>query len=143
MRYTIDTNILVHILTGSEIGQRIVNLFETEDPFLIISIVTKAEIVSISIQRAWGQNKVDKLKKLISETFIVPINTDKIVDVYADIDAFSQGKHKSKTLGMSARNMGKNDLWIAATTKLTGSILLTTDNDFDHLDPEYFEIIKP
>ena len=35
--------------------------------------------------------------------------------------------------GMAARNMGKNDLWIAATASITKTILLTTDNDFDHL----------
>lgn len=29
--------------------------------------------------------------------------------------------------------MGKNDVWIAATTKVAGATLLTTDNDFDHL----------
>lgn len=143
MRYTIDTNILVHLLTGSEIGKKIVKKIEVEDAFLIISIVTKAEIVSIATQRAWGEKKVERLMSIISETLIVPIDTDEIVELYADIDAFSQGKNPRLDLGMSARNMGKNDLWIAATTKLTGSILLTTDNDFDHLDPGYFKIMKP
>lgn len=143
MRYTIDTNILVHLLTASKIGERIVKLFDEEEPFLVASIVTKAEIISIAIQRKWGQRKLDKLNRLISELYIVPIDTNKIVQVYADIDAFSQGKHPSENIGISARNMGKNDLWIAATTKITGSVLLTTDNDFDHLDPSYFKIIKP
>ncbi len=143
MRYTIDTNILVHLLTGSEIGRRILQLFDDQDPFLIISIASKAEIISISIQRAWGQKKINKLKLLLSETMIIPIDTDEIVDIYADIDAFSQGKHQTKKLSTSSRNMGKNDLWIAATAHITGSELLTTDNDFDHLDPQYFKIIKP
>ena len=31
--------------------------------------------------------------------------------------------------------MGKNDLWIAATTLVVGGVLLTTDADFDHLAP--------
>lgn len=101
-----------------------------------MSIVSKAEIISISVQRAWGQRKVDKLKELVSEILIIPINTDDIVDTYADINAFSQGKHKLRPLGKSARNMGKNDLWIAATATRTGSVLVTTDNDFDHLDPQ-------
>jgi predicted nucleic acid-binding protein len=30
--------------------------------------------------------------------------------------------------------MGKNDIWIAATVNVTGATLLTTDQDFDHLD---------
>ena len=33
--------------------------------------------------------------------------------------------------------MGKNDLWIAATAMATGATLLTTDKDFDHLDPTF------
>lgn len=37
--------------------------------------------------------------------------------------------------------MGKNDLWIAATTYVTGSKLITSDKDFDHLDGEYFEVL--
>lgn len=31
--------------------------------------------------------------------------------------------------------MGKNDLWIAAAAAATGATLLTTDGDFDWLDP--------
>lgn len=27
--------------------------------------------------------------------------------------------------------MGKNDLWIAATTKIRGGVLVTADRDFD------------
>jgi predicted nucleic acid-binding protein len=38
----------------------------------------------------------------------------------------------SMTLGVK---MGKNDLWIAATTLVIGGALLTTDSDFDHLLP--------
>jgi tRNA(fMet)-specific endonuclease VapC len=41
---------------------------------------------------------------------------------------------------MSARNMGKNDLWIAATTAALGATLITTDQDFDHLLPAFFAI---
>lgn len=36
-----------------------------------------------------------------------------------------------------ARNMGKNDLWIAASAKAAGATLLTTDGDFDHLIPDH------
>lgn len=43
---------------------------------------------------------------------------------------------------MSARNMGKNDLWIAATAAMSEATLLTTDNDFDHLDGHYFKVEK-
>jgi tRNA(fMet)-specific endonuclease VapC len=41
--------------------------------------------------------------------------------------------------------MGKNDLWIAACAQAAGATLLTTDNDFSHLIPEYLdgEVIDP
>lgn len=48
------------------------------------------------------------------------------------IDAFSQGRLKDKSVSFSARNMGKNDLWIAATTDLLQATLMTTDKDLDH-----------
>lgn len=62
---------------------------------------------------------------------------------FSEIDAFSQGKHGVKKLpnGMSSRNMGKNDLWIAASASVLNAVLLTTDKDFDHLDEEFLEVI--
>ena len=42
----------------------------------------------------------------------------------------------------SARNMGKNDLWIAATASVYNLRLLTTDNDFGHLDSQFLNLAK-
>ena len=44
----------------------------------------------------------------------------------------------------SARKMGKNDLWIAATTAVFNATLLSTDNDFSHLNGQflYFDKIE-
>lgn len=55
--------------------------------------------------------------------------------MYGEIDAFSQGKLKGQPLpaGLSSRNMGKNDLWIAVSAAATVATLLTTDKDFKHL----------
>lgn len=41
-----------------------------------------------------------------------------------------------------ARPMGKNGLWIAATARVTGATLLTTDADFDHLAPRFFNLVR-
>ncbi len=43
---------------------------------------------------------------------------------------------------MSARNMGKNDLWIAATAHVLGAKLLTTDADFNHLNEVFLDLMK-
>jgi tRNA(fMet)-specific endonuclease VapC len=40
---------------------------------------------------------------------------------------------------MTARNMGKNDIWIAATTLLAKGTLVTSDADFEHLDPTFLQ----
>ena len=36
--------------------------------------------------------------------------------------------------------MGKNDLWIAATASAFDMVLVTTDQDFDHLDGEFIKL---
>jgi len=36
--------------------------------------------------------------------------------------------------------MGKNDLWIAATASATSAKLLTSDQDFLHLDEVYLDL---
>ena len=38
------------------------------------------------------------------------------------------------------KSMGKNDLWIAASSIETDSVLLTTDRDFDHLSPAHLRL---
>ena len=53
-----------------------------------------------------------------------------LVDHYAEIDAHLQ---------LRGHKMGKNDLWIAATTVSLGATLLTTDRDFDELDPLFLK----
>jgi predicted nucleic acid-binding protein len=73
---------------------------------------------------------------------ILDIKYEKVIQKYAEIDAYSQDKIRENRLGMTSRNMGKNDLWIAATTTVTQSKLITADNDFDHLDEEYFDVVK-
>ena len=67
---------------------------------------------------------------------------ERLVRKYAEIDAYSQGKLQGKPLplGVSARNMGKNDLWIAATTHKAKAELITTDKDFLHLDNVFFKV---
>jgi tRNA(fMet)-specific endonuclease VapC len=44
---------------------------------------------------------------------------------------------------MSARNMGKNDLWIAAISLYFDFELHSIDNDFDHLVNFGLKLIKP
>lgn len=145
MTVTIDTNILLHLLGDSYLIPSIREKIEhiaTGDTILV-SIVSIGEVNSIAHQRNYGNKKRDYLKKLIKDFLVVPISSLDLVDRYAEIDAYSQGKLKEKSLpdGLSSRNMGKNDLWIAATTSVTNSTLVTTDRDFEHLDGVYFNYV--
>ncbi len=97
-----------------------------------ISIVTVGELKAFAKKKNWGENKLQLLKKNLDVLSVIDISHH-ITDVYAEIDAFSQGLHSDKRLNVSARNMGKNDIWIAATAYFFDIPLQTNDNDFDHL----------
>jgi len=144
VNYLLDTNIIVIYLRDNEMRNKIeseYNPFGVENN-PIISIVTVGEIKSIGKRNFWGSRKLNLLEEILNTLVITDINSKDVVEMYAEIDTFSQGKMKEKPLGMSARNMGKNYLWIAATSSVTNSKLLTTDKDFEHLHQTYFEVIK-
>lgn len=145
MNVAVDTNILLHLLRESylvpTIQEHLKNLNSIES--FALSIVSVGEIESIAKQRNYGQEKREHLKKLLKDFLVIPIDSLELVESYAEIDAFSQGKLEDRSLpnGLSSRNMGKNDIWIAATASVTNSVLLSTDKDFDHLDGEYFDFV--
>lgn len=143
MNYILDTNIILIYLRDKETRKTIE---EKYDPFginnnPIISVVTVGEIKSIAKRNYWGIKKLTLLEEILESLIITDINSEDVIEKYAEIDAYSQGKLKDNPLPMTARNMGKNDLWIAATANVTKSILLTTDKDFEHLNDNFFPLI--
>lgn len=72
--------------------------------------------------------------------FVIDINFKEVIERYGDIDAYSQGKLIGKPLGKSSRNMGKNDIWIAATASVYDMTLITSDKDFQHLQSNYLRL---
>lgn len=106
----------------------------------IISIVSIGEIKSIGIRNQWGIRKFELLHELLNEFVIADINVESIVNRYAEIDAYSQGKLPQKPSDFSSRNMSKNDLWITATSSILEAQLLTTDTDFQHLDRTFIDL---
>jgi tRNA(fMet)-specific endonuclease VapC len=99
----------------------------------IISVVSIGELYSIALRNKWGAKKLDLLNLFLQQFIIADINIEEIIENYAYLDAYSQGKIENESTGYTARNMGKNDLWIAATCLYIDAILLTTDKDFSHL----------
>ena len=125
--YLLDTNVLVALIRGNHLGQKIdaeYNL-RAELNRSMISVVTVGEIYALGRKFGWGQNKLDTLQSLLDELVWIDINRPEVLKSYGEID------HDSERMG---RSMAKNDVWIAATAKATGATLLTTDKDFDHLD---------
>ena len=64
-----------------------------------------------------------------------------MIDTYTQIDAFSEGRLKYRPTKFTARNMGNNRLWIAATAHTTNTRSITVDRDVEHLDGVFFEVI--
>ena len=149
MIYILDTNILLFCINDADFDAWFDKQYRLPSNDFIISVVTEGELRSLSIQRRWGKNKLEVLEASIRKLLIYPIKVQSVINAYAQIDAFSQGKSPDQLLpqGVSSRNMGKNDLWIAATAHATQATLLTTDADFGHLDGKFLELdridVKP
>ncbi len=143
MNYVLDTNIILIYLKDEKTKQIIEDSY---GPFRagnnpIISIVTIAEIRALALKNHWGERRIKIVEEFMNELIVVDVRFNDLINAYAEIDAYSQGKLTQKPLKMSPRNMGKNDLWIAATSYATKSTLITTDKDFEHLDGNYFEVV--
>jgi tRNA(fMet)-specific endonuclease VapC len=106
----------------------------------IISIVSEGEIRAFAMQNNWGGRKWQIARNLIEEFPPININDPRIIERYAEIDTFSKGKLIGRPLVGSARTMGKNDLWIAATASVLDATLITTDKDFSHLNAEFLRV---
>jgi tRNA(fMet)-specific endonuclease VapC len=142
MTYFLDTNILILYLKKQA---RLID--DTYNPLAspnipLVSVVTVGELRSFALQNEWGAKRLADLEAFVNQLAIVDINVEPIIDLYTQIDAFSNGRLPARPLGMSARNMGKNDLWIAASASYLDATLLTTDNDFTHLDKHFIKLIK-
>lgn len=142
MNYILDTNLVLIYLRSNELSRKIENdlkLFSSKKN-LVVSVVTVGELKSISIQNKWGQRRIERMIETLNEFLVADIKTNRILEKYAEIDAYSQGKLERLRGDFSSRNMGKNDLWIAATAAVLNMELLTTDKDFEHLDGSFIRL---
>jgi predicted nucleic acid-binding protein len=143
-KFVLDTGIILGYLRGAGYAEYVEKKHRLFSPpnIPLISIVSKGEIYSLAVQRDWGGGKLNLLGELLRKLPVVDINNEQIIQRYAEIDAYSLSKDRKRPLpaGQTARVMGKNDLWIAATTSVLKATLLTTDHDFDHLDGVFLTI---
>lgn len=137
--YVLDSNVFVGYVRDAAYSRYIDQEYDPlgGNNIALISVVTKGELQSLAYQFDWGKQKKSALQRLLNSVNAVPVQSMDIIDRYAEIDAFSQNKLPDRPLGNSDRNMGKNDVWIAATASVINATLLTTDADFDHLHGEF------
>jgi predicted nucleic acid-binding protein len=124
--YVLDTNVVLALLRGNALGSRIDQAFGLSSSLHrhVVSIVTNAELLVLADRNKWGAAKRDALKVALENLVVIPVDGESLVQAYAAISA------AAFSAPGGARNMGKNDIWIAATAMHTNLPLLTTDKDF-------------
>lgn len=134
--YLLDTNVVVALVRGGALARHIDAEFGLRASKVrpLISVVTLGEVRVLARRNAWGENKLRALETALSNLVIVDVSPPTVIEAYVDIDINSQS-HRD-----GARNMGKNDLWIAACAKAANALLITTDGDFAHLTPDTLDV---
>jgi hypothetical protein len=104
--FILDTNILIAYLKANPLFTKVSedNNLNDEDAFIMISSISKGELLSLAMQNNWGERRVNILNKLLSEVVIIDVagNDDNLLNAYAEIDAFSLQRHPTKKLSGSA-----------------------------------------
>ena len=134
----LDTNILVHLIRNSSVGQRLMldHSLDSRPERPLIARATVGEIRALGLKLGWGAPKLRHLDDLLHELVIVEPAQGDITERYAEID------HYCEKVVKPARPIGQNDLWIAATAASAGAQLITTDSDFDHLAGQFIRLLK-
>jgi len=142
MDYLLDSNIILIYSRNDEVAANIEAKYQifSGNNRLGISIVSKGEIEASILKSKLGEKRKERIQTLMSRLTEFGINFEEVISAYAEIDAFSQGK-LNQVNKFSARNMGKNDIWIAATASIFDLTLVTTDKDFKHLNEEYIDLL--
>ena len=126
----LDTNVVLHVLRGNEIGRRVDSLFQirhrSDRP--LISVVTVGECLALARRWGWGETKRTQMEQLLRELVVVDIQSREVLERFAEMHSWSR---------TNGRALGDNDLWIAATAAATHAHLITTDADFDALHPHH------
>lgn len=77
-----DTNIIFHVLKRTGLGAHVVDAlqFRARASTPLISVVTQAELYSLSVMNDHGAEKRERLEELLNELIIIDINSRPIID---------------------------------------------------------------
>lgn len=116
-----DTSVVVDVARNNRSGQAILETYSLRNRAdrPLISVITTGEMLGIAKAQAWSSDKTRVLHELLSE-FVKLELTPEVIEAYAELVALC--RQKNHTMGQ------QNDMWIAATAKVTGAVLLTGDS---------------
>jgi predicted nucleic acid-binding protein len=135
-----DTNILIELVRATDRLDALKNRINPHNLKVAISIVSVAEVRTFAINSGWGRKRLDALEELLDTCTIIDIG-NAITEKYVEIDTYNARKNPNYPIMQgNTVNMGKNDIWIAATALLLDFTLVTTDKDFDHLNSVVIEV---
>ena len=119
---SLDTNVLVHWIRQNDTGIQLRDTYRLHERVdrPIYSTIVEGEIRALAKIWNWGSDKLTSLDEILAELVRVDVGLPDVVRAYAEIYAADQA---------GGHNTGQNDMWIAATTKAAGAVLLTCDND--------------
>lgn len=130
---SLDTNVLVHWIRQNDTGVQLRDTYllheRTDRP--IYSSVVEGEIRALARIWKWGSDRLDSLDEILGELVRVDSGLPDIVRAYAEIYAANHA---------GGHNTGQNDMWIAATTKAAGAVLLTCDSDCVWMSPHLVNV---
>jgi hypothetical protein len=82
--FILDTNILIAYLKANPLFTKVSedNNLNDEDAFIMISSISKGELLSLAMQNNWGERRVNILNKLLSEVVIIDVagNDDNLLN---------------------------------------------------------------
>jgi tRNA(fMet)-specific endonuclease VapC len=145
-RYLLDTNMLLGFVRRAPWATRIREEHGLADPETIVftSVVCKGEMFALAEKFGWGRNRRTQLQQVLSSVPTLYLD-DQVVSAYALIDAWTHGTEVDSPNNVPppqpAIPMSQNDLWIAATAHAMGTVLISTDGDFDHLKEDWLQFI--
>jgi tRNA(fMet)-specific endonuclease VapC len=129
----LDTSVVVDVARNNRSGQAILETYSLKSRIdrPLISVITTGEMLGIAKSQSWTSDKTKVLHELLSE-FVKLELTPEVVEAYSDLVALC--RQKNHTMGQ------QNDMWIAATAKVTGAVLLTGDSGFSWLNPQFIRV---
>lgn len=135
--YVLDTNILLALIRGKALGESIDSAYGLRANLQrhVVSIASQAELLVLADRNNWAQAKRDAVNLMFENLVVLPIDGQALVDAYVEVSRADMAWPDGP------RNMGKNDVWIAATAVSSGLPLLTTDKDFRFLNGNLVQVL--